>query len=92
MLAKNYRPWQAHLKQICDFLLAGEGIWWRTCNNGDIHFFDAKGNPQAVPEGPTLHHFCSSNFKKEEAYLKCCWQACLVKKNKNAYRSVSGGK
>ncbi len=82
MLAKNYRPWQAHLERICDFLLAGEGIWWRTCNNGDIEFFDAKGNSEAVPKGPTLHHFRSSNFKKEEAYLKCCWQACLEKKIK----------
>ena len=80
MLVSNFRPWQTHLERICDFLLAGEGIWWRTCNNGDIEYFDAKGNHEAVPQGPTLHHFRSSNFKKEEAYLKHCWQTCLKKK------------
>ena len=80
MLVNNYRPWQSHLERICDFLLAGEGIWWRTCENGDIEFFYAKGNHEAVPQGPTLHHFRSSNFKKEEAYLKSCWQTCLERK------------
>ncbi|CAB4035866.1 Hypothetical predicted protein [Paramuricea clavata] len=53
MLTRNPRFWQAHLERICDFLLAGDGIWWRTCTNGDIEFFDAKGNPDAVPQGPT---------------------------------------
>ena len=77
VLARNYSPWQAHLERIRDFSLAGEGIWWRTCNNGDMEFFYSKGNPEAVPEGPLLHHFPSSKFKKEKTYLKCCRQTCL---------------
>jgi hypothetical protein len=80
MLVSNFRPWQAHLERICDFLKAGEGIWWRTCNNGDIEFFYAKENPEAVPQGPTVHHFRYSNFKRGEAYLKRCWETCLEKK------------
>ena len=82
MLVRNARPWQAHLERICDFLLVGEGIWWRRCQNGDIEFLDAKGNPETSPHGPTVHHFRSSNFKKEEAYLKHCWESCLKKKIK----------
>ena len=80
MLIRNRKVWQAHLERTCDFLLAGEGIWWRTCTNGDIEFFYAKENPEAVPQGPTLHHFRSSNFKAEESYLKKCWELCLEKK------------
>ena len=79
MLVRNARPWQAHLGRICDFLLVGEGIWWR-CQNGDIKFLDAKENPE-TSRGPTVHHFRSSNFKKE-AYLKHCWELCLKKKLK----------
>ena len=45
--------------------------------NGDIEFFYAKGNPDAVPQGPTLHHFRSSNFKSRGELLKSCWQMCL---------------
>ena len=80
MLTRNPRVWQAHLERISDFLLAGGGIWWRKCNNGDIEFFYAKGNPEAVPEGPKLHHFRSSNFKAEENYLRDCWKMCLERK------------
>ena len=61
-------------------MLAGGGIWWRTCKNGDIESFYSKGNPEAVPEGPKLHHFRSSNFKAEENYLRDCWKMCLERK------------
>ena len=80
MLTRNSRVWQAHLERISDFLLAGGGIWWRTCRNGDIEFFDAEQNPEAVSKGPKLHHFRSSNFKAEENYLRDCWKMCLERK------------
>ena len=80
MLTRNPRVWQAHLERISDFLLAGGGIWWRTCKNSDIEFFYAKGNPEAVPEGPKLHYFRSSNFKAEENCPRDCSKICLKKK------------
>ena len=45
-----------------------------------MEFFYAKGNPEAVAEGPKLHHFRSSNFKAEENYLRDCWKMCLERK------------
>ena len=62
MLVRNARPCQAHLERICDFLLVGEGIWWRRCQNGDIEFLDAEGNPETSPHGPTVHHFLSQQL------------------------------
>ena len=81
MLTRNYSPWQAHLERICDFLLAGEGIWWRTCNDGDIESFI----PRETLRQFLKDHFCiifTPATSKEETYLKCCWQTCLEKKIK----------
>ena len=73
MLVNRPSYWQAHLERISDFLLVGKGIWW----NENVHFFDAKGNPESLESGPILHHFRSSSFKSEEVYLKKCWVKCL---------------
>ena len=77
MIVNHSRVWQSHLERISDFLLAGKGAWWKTCKNGSIEFFDSKGCPEIQPKGPVLHHFRSSTFKAEEAYLKDCWKMCL---------------
>ena len=80
MLVKHPSSWQAHLERISDFLLVGKGFWWDESENGDIHFMDAKGNPESMEKGPLLHHFRSSTFKSEETYLKKCWLKCLEQK------------
>ena len=46
-----------------------------------MEFFDGKNTGVDVrSEGPKLHHFRSSNFKEEEAYLTKCWSMCLEAK------------
>ena len=67
---------QCHLERISDFLLPGEGVWWRPDLCG-IEFFDSEEEPNTRPEGPFLHHFRYSNMKKEQQYLKECWTRCL---------------
>jgi hypothetical protein len=81
MLVNHPSSWQAHLERISDFLLAGKGVWWNESDNGDINFFDAKGNVESPEAGPLLHHFRSSSFKSEESYLKKCWLECLEQKS-----------
>ena len=73
MLVNHPSSWQAHLERISDYLLAGKGVWWNESDNGDINFFDAKGNVESSEAGPLLHHFRSSSFKSEDSYLKKFW-------------------
>ena len=77
LMEKHIRSWQAHLQRISDFLLSGEGIWWRKQGNGDVEFLDGQRSISSHPQGPLLHHFRSSNFSAEEEYLQKCWQECL---------------
>ena len=74
---KNFASlWQAHLEKISDFLLPGRDIWWSE-HDDYIEFHDAEDNLEERLEGPQKHHFRSSDFKKEEAYLHECWKQCL---------------
>lgn len=74
----NHPPsWQTYLERISDFLLVGRGVWWDRHENGDVHFFDAKGNPESLEAGSGLHHFRSCSFKSEESYSKESWLKCL---------------
>ncbi|CAB3981856.1 Retrovirus-related Pol poly from transposon opus [Paramuricea clavata] len=88
MLVNHPSSWQAHLERISDFLLVGKGAWWNECENGDIHFFDAKGSPELLEKGPLLHHFRSSSFKSEESYLKKCWLKCVEQRASGDHISV----
>ena len=74
---KHSRSWQAHLERISDFLLIGKGNWWIEHKNGDVEFHDGEQSPDVHPQGPSLHHFRSSNFNDEEKYLQECWKKCL---------------
>ncbi len=68
---------QAHLERISDFLMVGKEVWWTSNQEGDGEFFDGeKTGVDSRGECPKLHHFHSSNFKKEEAYLIKCWSLC----------------
>ncbi|CAB4034270.1 Hypothetical predicted protein, partial [Paramuricea clavata] len=70
IIEKHTRSWQAHLERVSDFLLTGKGSWWMEHENGDIKFYDGEQPPDNHCEGPSLHHFRSSNFKSEEKYLE----------------------
>ena len=71
--------YQAHLERISDFLLCGEGAWWRHTVSG-IEFFDIN-TPDEDPRGaetlPPLHHFRSHTLKSESTYLQDEWKKCL---------------
>lgn len=76
-IRNNSEDWQALLEtRIADFLLLGPGVWWRE-NEFGIEFFDHDGKSSSLSSQPKLHHFRSSNFSKEEIYLKDCWQKCI---------------
>ena len=55
-------------------------MWWKKIGNESIEFFDAESHPNFKSEGPSLHHFCSTNFEKEVNYLKECWEKCMENK------------
>lgn len=75
-IIKNPKEYQAHLQAISDFISCGEGVWWRQILSG-VEFFDGPDEPSTRPQGPTLHHFRSSDLKKEEEYLQESWETCL---------------
>ena len=75
-IIKNPKEYQAHLQAISDFISCGEGVWWCQILSG-VDFFDGPDEPNTRPEGPTLHHFRSSDLKTEEQHLHQCWERCL---------------
>ena len=63
--------WESHLKRISDFIL--ESGWWDECDAG-ISFND---NKLRHDTSLRVHHFRSSNMKKELNHLDLCWKMCL---------------
>ena len=55
-------------------------MWWSQ-DDDFVEFFDANGEASFHEQGPTLHHFRSSNLKNEDEYLMECWQECLRRKS-----------
>lgn len=76
-IVKNPKEYQAHLQSISDFLVCGEGVWWQHVVSG-VEFLDGPDQPSFRPQGPSLHHFRSSDLKLEEQYLTQCWDMCLA--------------
>ena len=61
--------------------MPGKGIWWKYDElRGEVEFFDSDAGHDTHSEGPILHHFRSSDFKKEEEYLSQCWIECMQQK------------
>ncbi len=42
-------------------MLAGENVWWSTCDEG-FHFYDSDSDPEQHIEGPVTRHFRSANI------------------------------
>ena len=62
LIQKHSREWQAHLQQISNFLLGGQGVWWNRDEVAVIFH-----SPNQSEHGPPLHHFRSSSLSKEKA-------------------------
>ncbi len=77
-VTKQPYVWQAHLERIADFLVQGEGIWWRQHPTG-MEFLDGPQEASSKVEGPSLHSFRSSSLQEEQAHLSKCWKSCLDK-------------
>ena len=75
-IVNNPKEYQAHLQAISDFIACGEGVWWRQILSG-VECFDGPDEPSTRPQGPNLHHFRSSDLKKEEQHLQKSWERCL---------------
>ena len=71
--------WKAHIKYIADFLVPEEGVLLREIEEEDcIKFFDVPDEIQFREQGPSLHHFCSSNIRIEKMFLQHCWKECIL--------------
>ena len=77
LLETNTAEVQAHLERVSDFLLPGQGVWWKKIPSGGIEFLDSSLEATSHPDGPQLHHFRSSNMTEEIEYLKNCWKSCI---------------
>ena len=79
VIIKYQSAYQAHLERVSDFLLCGEGIWWRHIAKG-VEFFDVTSQSETHPEAdtlPPLHHFRSHTLKSESKYLQDNWKKCV---------------
>lgn len=79
VIIKYQSAYQAHLEHVSDFLLCGEGIWWRHIAKG-VEFFDVTSQSETHTEAdtlPPLHHFRSHTLKTESKYLQDNWKKCV---------------
>ena len=61
---------------ISDYLIEGEGTWWRKLPNGNIEFFDiTMPATQGIPSNPSKHHFRSSKTSTVRTYLLSKWMS-----------------
>ena len=79
VIDKHAGHWEAHLRSIADFLEPGYGVWWKETEEECIEFFDGPEEADFREQGPSLHHFRSSNVTKEQNYIQKCWEECREK-------------
>jgi len=77
IIKKYNHEWQAHLQQISDYLIEGEGVWWSK-NDDYVEFHDVTNHPSPEDTGPFLHHFRSSTLENEADMLDDCWYQCIT--------------
>ncbi|XP_028515940.1 uncharacterized protein LOC114575385 [Exaiptasia diaphana] len=82
VLTKESREWQAHCSKLADYLQPGEGKWWKWMEDGSVMFFDAPGEDDSRPEGPSLYHYRSHTIEGVKDELLNTWNKCC-KKPKN---------
>ena len=69
---------QKYKLTLSEFLLPGEGIWWKRVKGG-IEFLDSGSEVSHHACGPELQHFRSSNMSDQVQYLQGCWKSCIEK-------------
>ena len=77
-IKNNATDWQSHLERISDFLVLGEGIWWKKSGFG-VECFD-KTNLINYPIKPKVHHFRSHNIQQTQELLHNNWNVVLENK------------
>lgn len=76
-LEKESRIWQAHLRNISDYI-QNEGTWWRWKDDGSLEFLDGPEEQESKPCGPDIHQFRSSSVKSIQEYLDHTWLKCTA--------------
>ena len=69
--------WQAHLQRISHFLLAGEGVWWRTRESG-YEFID--GEVVNLAESPMVLHYRDTGLLDIQQRSIIEWDKLLAQK------------
>ena len=72
----EHTTWQAFLERIADYLLCGEGNWWRR-DGSIVEFYDGHRDVEVRPEGPKLMDFMNFNFQSSKKEVKKCWEHCV---------------
>ena len=68
--------YQAHLERIGDYLIQGQGIWWRYIDTG-VEFFDIESPANSNPPTPSLQHFRTASLNDVDMYLLAKWEKCI---------------
>ena len=74
-IENNSEDWQSHLERIADFLVFGEGVWWKKTEFG-IEFYDSESPDQSEYQ-PKLHHFRSHSIGNVIDDLSGHWKTIL---------------
>lgn len=64
-------PWR-----ISDYLLSGEGTWWKYSTDG-VEFLDGQVEYNVSEKGPKWMHFRTTTMWDIEIYLQQKWEDCI---------------
>ena len=78
-LTGRMSSWQENLKRISPFLRRGEGVWWKSTEEG-YEFHDGREEPDFRPEGPELLHFRDVHLNEIYTMNKLTGKKYYVKK------------
>ena len=76
-IKKHAAQYQAHLERISDYLLPGEGTWWKHSAAG-VEFLDGHGEKNVSEKGPTLMHYRTKSMRDIEIHLQQKWEDCIL--------------
>ena len=76
LMAQYPAQYQAHLERISDFLLPGEGVWWKYVAQG-VEFLDGGDEEMNTKKEPRLMHYRGQSLPEVELYLEQKWEECM---------------
>ena len=80
-ITRHAPQYQAHLERISDYLLPGEGTWWKQ-NKVGVEFLDGEVENNVSEKGPKLMHFRTTSMRDIEIYLQQKWEDCILSRVK----------